>query len=393
MPRAGYVLWAGVLVAVLGCQSAAPSAPPTARATASAAPVVSAPTTAAPAASAPAPTAAPAASAPAAAAASGMPAPLSPPVTVKVGLLSSISDSGVFIGLERGYYRDLGLELQVESIPDPSAQSTLISTNQLDVAGPGVNLNPFQAAARGIGLKMVADKGQLRPGFGYVSLIVRQDLLDSGQVRSLADLRGRTIAKLAPCDAGDPPLQRGFDKAGLTREDLELVHMPFPDMNAALANRAVDAAWQLEPLSTLAIERGIAGRFAGGDELYPNQQISTLFYSPEFAARTDAAQRFMIAYVRSLRDYNDAFGKGIGRAEVAQILAKHTTVKDLALYDRLVPAGLDPDGAMNVQGMRDDIALWIRLGCTSPGDVADASRVVDESFASYAVGVLGPYQR
>ena len=91
-------------------------------------------------------------------------APLNPPVTVKVGLLSSISDSGVFIGLERGYYRDLGLELQVESIPDPSAQSTLISTNQLDVAGPGVNLNPFQAVARGIGLKMVADKGQQRTG-------------------------------------------------------------------------------------------------------------------------------------------------------------------------------------------------------------------------------------
>jgi NitT/TauT family transport system substrate-binding protein len=149
----------------------------------------------------------------------------------------------------------------------------------------------------------------------------------------------------------------------------------------------------LEPLATLAIERGIAGRFAGGDELYPNQQISTLFYSPDFAARTDQAQRFMVAYVRSLRDYNDAFGKGIGRAEVAQILAKYTTVKDLALYDRLVPAGLDPDGRMNVQGMADDVALWVRLGCTSPGDVADVSRVVDESFTTYAVSVLGSYQR
>src|SRR5262249_56519060 len=127
----------------------------------------------------------------------------------------------------------------------------------------------------GIGLKMVADKGQLRPGFGYVSLIVRQDLLESGQVRVLADLRGRTIAKLAPCDAGDPPLQRGFDKAGLTREDLELVHMPFPDMNAALANNAVDAACQLEPLITLPIERGHAGLFDARPDPYPTQQTST----------------------------------------------------------------------------------------------------------------------
>src|SRR5687767_14642854 len=51
---------------------------------------------------------------------SAKPAPLDPPVTVRVGLLSSISDSGVYIGLERGYYHELGLDLQVETISDPN---------------------------------------------------------------------------------------------------------------------------------------------------------------------------------------------------------------------------------------------------------------------------------
>ena len=42
--------------------------------------------------------------------------------------------------------------------------------------------------------------------------------------------------------------------------------------------------------------------------------------------------------------YNDAFGKTRGRAEVAQVLARNTTVKDLALYDRdLEEAGDDSD--------------------------------------------------
>jgi NitT/TauT family transport system substrate-binding protein len=95
--------------------------------------------------------------------------------------------------------------------------------------------------------------------------------------------------------------------------------------------------------------------------------------------------------VRALRDYNDAFGKGIGRADVVQILAKHTTVKDLALYDRIIPAGLDPDGRLNVPGIRDDVALYTRLGCIT-GEVTDPSRVIDESFVNYALGVLGPYQ-
>jgi ABC-type nitrate/sulfonate/bicarbonate transport system substrate-binding protein len=356
----------GLLVAVLlGCQAAGTAAPP------------------------PAPAPPPSSASPAAGA---LPAPLSPPVTVRVGVLASISDSGIYIGLERGYYRELGLELQVETIPDPNTIGAMVNTNQLDVGGYGVNANPFLAAARGIGVKMVADKGQQRPGFGYFSLIVRQDLLDSGEFRSFADLRGRTITKLGPCDSQDPQIQRALERGGLTRDDIQLTYMGFPDMNVALANRAVDASWQVEPLMTLAIERGIARKFAGGDELYPNQQLAALYYSPEFASRTDAAQRFMVAYVRALRDYNDAFGKGIGRAEVAQILAKHTTVKDIPLYDKLVPAGLDPDGRLNVQGIRDDLALFGRLGCIT-GEVADVSQVVDESFVNYAVSVLGPYSR
>src|SRR5262249_7310225 len=84
-------------------------------------------------------------------------APLPQTVPVRVGLLASISDSGVYIGLERGYYRDQGLELSVETIPDPNTIVTLTSANQLDVGGSGVTANPFQAAARGIPVKMVAD--------------------------------------------------------------------------------------------------------------------------------------------------------------------------------------------------------------------------------------------
>ena len=374
-------LWTVLIVAVLGCQAAAPAAPagppaaPPAGVAATAAPSVAAPQAAA-----------------AAPSAGGMPAPLNPPVTVKVGLLSSISDSGVYIGYERGYYRDLGLDLALETIPDPNTMSTLLSTNQLDVIGIGVNANPFLAAARGIDVKLVADKGSQRSGFGFATPLAREDLYDSGQLRTFADLRGRTMAMLAPCNSHDPLLQRALDRGGLTRGDVEITYMSFPDMNVALANHGIDFAWQIEPLTTLGAELGVGVKFIDGAELYPNHQIAALFYSPEFAQRTDVARRFMVAYVRALRDYNDAFAKNQGRAEVAQILAKYTTVKDVALYDKMVPAGLDPDGRLNVQGIRDDLALYVQEGCAS-GQVADVDRVVDESFVQYALSVLGPYER
>ena len=122
--------------------------------------------------------------------------------------------------VNRNIAPELGLDLQVETIPDPNAISTLTGTNQLDVGGFGVNINPFQAAARGIGMKMVADKGSLRPGFGYAALLGRQDLMDSGQLRSPADIRGRTITKLAPCDSSDPWFERLFQRGGFSRDDI-----------------------------------------------------------------------------------------------------------------------------------------------------------------------------
>jgi NitT/TauT family transport system substrate-binding protein len=339
-------------------------------------------------------TAAPAA---AAAVASNPPAstvpsgPLDPPVSVRVGLLSSVSDAGVYIGFERGYYRELGLDLQLETITDPNVISTQVGAGQLDVGGFGVNANPFGMAARGIGLRMVADKGSLRRGFGYVTLLARQDLVDSGQLRSLADLRGRTIGRLAPCDSADPWFERAFQLGGLARSDVEFTQVPFPEANLALANRAVDLARQTEPLLTVARERGIATPLVEAGEIYPDQQVAALFYSPDFAGRTEAARRFTVAYVRALRDYNDAFGKGRGRAEIADILARNTTVKDLALYEKMTPAGLNPDGQLNVAGIRDDLVVFRRLGCVT-SELADVDQVVDESFVRYAVGVLGPYQ-
>src|SRR5262249_33434235 len=109
-------------------------------------------------------------------------------------------------------------------------------------------------------------------------------------------------------------------------------------------------------------------------------------------ARTDAAQRFMVGYARAPRVNTAGFGKGQGRVEVAKFLARPTTEKKGGLNDRITPAGLDPDARRTVQAAGDDRALFERLGCVT-GEMADASRVIDQSFVDYAVSVLGPYPR
>ena len=164
-------------------------------------------------------------------------------------------------------------------------------------------------------------------------------------------------------------------------------------MNAALANSAVDFAWQIEPLTTLA---------GGARDRQPRSSTATrstrTSRSPRCSTRPTSPRAptppsaSWSPTCAPLRDYNDAFGEGIGRADVAQILAKHTTVKDLALYDRLIPAGLDPDGRLNVAGIRDDLALYGRLGCITRrvADVEPRRRRVVRQLRG---GRARPYQQ
>src|ERR687885_649031 len=61
-----------------------------------------------------------------------------------------------------------------------------LAAGQLDVGGGAPSAGLGNALARGLNLKIVADKGSTPPGFGYAGVVIRKDLWDSG-VRSPAD--------------------------------------------------------------------------------------------------------------------------------------------------------------------------------------------------------------
>src|SRR5581483_5241753 len=233
MPR--YPLLALPVLALMLAACAQPAAP----AAKPSAPAAAAPTTAA----------APQASAPTSAAA--------PPARVKVrmGKLPTVSDSGMHLAVEKGYFAEEGLD--IESIPFDSAAQM--------VAPPGAGL--YNAISRELPLKIVADKGSFPPGAGWLTLIVRPDLAD--QIRDYGDLRGRKIAINQFGTTNDIAIETALKKGGATLQDVELVQLPFADMNTALANRNVDVALQNEPFLATAVEQGIGVKFHSIDEFYP----------------------------------------------------------------------------------------------------------------------------
>ena len=100
--------------------------------------------------------------------------------------------------------------------------------------------------------------------------------------------------------------------------DLEIVDIAIPETNAALANRNLDAGMQIEPQLSLGVANGTFSVLQRSDELYPDQQSAFILYAAEFArAQPEAGRRWMVAYLRGVRDYMEAFTRDRDRDEVA----------------------------------------------------------------------------
>jgi NitT/TauT family transport system substrate-binding protein len=314
---------------------------------------------------------------------------------VRVGTTNVITDIGFFIADKKGYFRDEGLAVTFTSFSSAAKMIAPLGVGQLDVGGGTVAAGLYNAVGRGIDVKVVADKGSIRPGYGFSALMVRKDLVDSGRYKSYKDLKGLTIAIGAAGTGTASALNEALKKGGLKYSDANVVDLGFPQHMIAFTNKAIDASITNEPTVTQSVKAGVAVRVAGNDVVSPGQQTAVLLYSGEFIKNSpDIGKRFMRAYLKGVRDYNDGLkdGRIAGKnaEEVLSILTEYTAIKDKDLYRSIVPSASNPDGRVNVASLKRDFAFFKSQKLIS--GTATVDQVVDNSFVDAVVKELGPYR-
>ena len=316
--------------------------------------------------------------------------PLTP---VNVGMTGTTTDVGLYVADKKGLFRAEGLEAKLSIFDSAARMITLFASGALDVGGGGPSAGLYNAVARGVDIRIVADKNQTVPGRGAQFVVIRKDLVDSGRYRTLADLRGMKIVSPAPGGSSTTTLDKVFEKAGITVNDVERVFMPLPQQVAALANKAVDAALMAEPMVSEVVRLGVGARVLADDQVYPNHQVAVLLYAGQFARKTDAATRFMRAYLRGVRAYTDAIVDnrfaGARGDEIVSIIAEYSHLKNAGLIRAITPAALNPDGALHMPSLREDLEIFRRQGLIE--GAVTVEQAVDASFAQVAAKQLGPY--
>jgi len=185
------------------------------------------------------------AASPPAASASASATPTSP-VTLRVGHDLWVGYSGVFLAKELGYFREVGIELELKPFSNPGDTLPALVSDQLDV---GLTTLQNLAVLNGNGDSDVVAIAVLDSSNGADAIVARKS------IKSFAELKSKKVA-LTLGEVNHFLFLVGAKRAGLDASAIKITSMSADDAGAAFVAGKVDAAVTWEPWVTKAIKSG-----------------------------------------------------------------------------------------------------------------------------------------
>lgn len=306
---------------------------------------------------------------------------------VVVGDNPSLSGAPLYVALEKGYYREAGIDVQLEMSGTSSDMAVLLATNRLQVVGGALSAGFFNSLSKGLPIGLLMSRAT-SPYSHF--LMIRPEL--KGKLEQPADLKGRTIAVAARGAILVYELAKILEAGGLTLAEVNLKYIPFGQMATALTTGAVDGAVMISPLQDQIEAKGIGVKWINADSRIKAQPVlvSVWQMNTDWMGRNeDAAKKFVLGTLRGVRDYCNAYHRGPNRDEVTRILAKYSDVKDPALIDRIEWGATDVHGRIFEASLMDIQDTFFKEKLVS--DQVPLGRLAPAAWVSDVAASLGPF--
>jgi NitT/TauT family transport system substrate-binding protein len=209
---------------------------------------------------------------------------------VRVQDTAGVPSAFLAYGVEQGFFEKRGLDVQLTPSQGGATVVPAVVAGDTDIAGSNL-VSVLLAQGKEIPVKIVA------PGT-FVRQERSQDfsaILAAGDsnIRSPQDLEGKTLAVNTLKNVAELAAKASLAKQGVDVSKIELAEVDFPDMNGALTQGRVDAAFQIEPFVSLAVKEGhrVIDRPYVGTK--PGLQIGCYFTSERYLSENgDVVERF-----------------------------------------------------------------------------------------------------
>lgn len=292
--------------------------------------------------------------------------------TVTVGVLPIVDVAPLYLGVDKGFFADEGLELKITPAQGGAALLPAIVSGEMQFAYSNV-VSVMLARGKGLPVQVVAN-GELsippgssprdRPG---EALLAAGD----GSVTSVEDLHGKKVAVNTLENINEVLVKNAIDARGGDSSKVELVELPMPEMPAALEQGRVAAAAMNEPYTSIALEQEAS-------------IVARPFTDVEHSASNIAVFLAKDAYVQQHPEVTESFVAALNKSltyaqqhpeEVRNVIPSYTDI-DENLVDSLVLPYWTPQ--LNRKSLDEIADLSVRYG------VLESSIDLDELIGQYA---------
>ena len=166
-----------------------------------------------------------------------------------VAVVPSEAQAGLYIAQAKGLFARAGLRVTIKTVLSAQTVIPAMLRGNVDVTG-GQYVSYIAEQAKGLAkMRILAAGFALGPHSNEIIAPA------SAHIRTLADLKGKTIAVNQRSGIGSDLVYSALASYGITPAQVHLVELPFPSMPAALAAGKITAAYETEPYVTEAVKR------------------------------------------------------------------------------------------------------------------------------------------
>jgi NitT/TauT family transport system substrate-binding protein len=217
---------------------------------------------------------------------------------VVVGTLPVAVSAALLHGEDAGIFEKHGLDLELQSGQAGTALVTAVVSGSVDI-GFSSPLSVILASEKGLPVSIISGFSNSNDtGDDTNTVIVRQE----EGIESFADLEGKTVAVNAVETQGDLSIMESIEMDGGDPVQVNFLEIPFPEMQAQLANGSVDAVWTPDPfMGRMLAEEEFETIGSSYQASIPGQPTQIVFAGNEFIQNEqDTIEAFRTALAETL---------------------------------------------------------------------------------------------
>jgi NitT/TauT family transport system substrate-binding protein len=168
---------------------------------------------------------------------------------ITVGYIPIADCSQLFVAVEKGFFKDEGLNVKIQEFQGGPQILEALGGNKLEIGFSNL-ISLIKANENGINFRAVTGGPVEEAGHVENAILI----LKSSGINVAKDLEGKKVAVNSRKNIIELMVREYLLKNGADPEKVEIVEMKFPQMQAALIAKQIDAMANIEPFVTIGMK-------------------------------------------------------------------------------------------------------------------------------------------